>query len=412
MTVKSAPRHAEMRQFSQRDNELIVGDLSLSTLAARVGSTPFYAYDRALVEARVATFRQLMPASLQLHYAVKANPMPAVIQCLAGLTDGLDVASAGEMQLALDCGLAPERISFAGPGKSDSELRRAAAAGVVINLESEGELRRLAVLAEELGCNPKVAVRVNPAFELKASGMQMGGGPKPFGVDQERVPAMLEELGQIGLDFQGFHIFSGSQNLRAEAIIESQNKTLELAINLAEYAPSKLRTLNIGGGLGVPYFPGELPLELDRIAENLDQLIALAKSALPGTELIMELGRYLVAEAGIYVAEVIDRKESRGTTYLVTNGGLHHHLAASGNFGQVIRKNYPVCLGNRLASEELEEVTIVGPLCTPLDILASKVILPKAQPGDLVVVYQSGAYGYSASPHLFLGHPAPQQVLV
>ncbi|MFV0275855.1 MAG: hypothetical protein ACK5HY_01545, partial [Parahaliea sp.] len=265
---------------------------------------------------------------------------------------------------------------------------------------------------DSLGVRPRVAVRVNPAFELKTSGMKMGGGPKPFGVDEERVPHMLEELAGLDLDFQGFHIFAGSQNLRPEAIVEAQAGTLELALRLSAGLPAPPRWINIGGGLGVPYFPGEQPLPLEPVAENLRQICDRAAAELPGATLVMELGRYLVAEAGIYVAEVIDRKESRGEVYLVTNGGLHHHLSASGNFGQVIRKNYPVCLGNRLESDDSERVTVVGPLCTPLDILADKVVLPRAEPGDLVVVFQSGAYGYSASPLGFLSHPLPQQVLV
>jgi diaminopimelate decarboxylase len=223
---------------------------------------------------------------------------------------------------------------------------------------------------------------------------------------------MLTELGKLPLEFMGFHIFSGSQNLRPEAIIEAQSKTFELAFRLADSAPSPVRWLNIGGGLGVPYFPGEQRIELTAIADNLAPLLALSQERLPGAEIVMELGRYFVAESGIYVCEVVDKKVSRGETFLITNGGLHHHLAVSGNFGQVIRKNYPVCIGNRVLSEETEVVSVVGPLCTPLDILADKMALPVAHPGDLFVVFQSGAYGYSASPRDFLSHPHPVEVFL
>jgi diaminopimelate decarboxylase len=322
------------------------------------------------------------------------------------------VASAGELAVALATGTDPRNISFAGPGKSGADLAAAVAAGVIINMESEGEMARIAAIARESGTVPPVAIRINPDFELKTSGMKMGGGPKPFGVDAERVPAMLEALGSLPLDFMGFHIFSGSQNLRPEAIIEAQTKTFQLAFRLAEAAPIPLRWLNIGGGLGVPYFPGEQRLDLAPIAANLEPLLTEAQERLPGAEIVMELGRYLVAEAGIYVCQVVDRKVSRGETFLITNGGLHHHLAASGNFGQVIRKNYPVCIGNRVASPVPEPVSVVGPLCTPLDILADKMALSPAYPGDLVVVFQSGAYGYSASPLDFLSHPHPAQVLL
>jgi diaminopimelate decarboxylase len=362
--------------------------------------------------AQVARLRTALPPGIHLHYAMKANPMPAVVKHLAGLTDGLDVASAGELAVALATGTDPRNISFAGPGKSNSDLEAAVASGVIINMESEGEMARIAALADAAGSRPRVAIRVNPDFELKTSGMKMSGGPKPFGVDAERVPAMLADLADLPLDFMGFHIFSGSQNLRPEAIIEAQSKTFELAFRLADAAPSPVRWLNIGGGLGVPYFPGERRIELGPIADNLAPLIAEASQRLPDAEVVMELGRYLVAEAGIYVCEIVDKKISRGETYLITNGGLHHHLAASGNFGQVIRKNYPTCIGNRVSADATETVSVVGPLCTPLDILADKMELPEAGVGDYVVIFQSGAYGYSASPRDFLSHPHPVEVLL
>jgi diaminopimelate decarboxylase len=331
---------------------------------------------------------------------------------MAGLVDGFDIASGGELRVALDTPMAPELISFAGPGKSDADLTCAIAAGVVLNMESEGEMERVAVIGKRLGLRPRVAVRVNPDFELKSSGMKMGGGPKQFGVDAERVPAMLDRIGALGLDFYGFHIYSGSQNLKAESIQEAHEKTFELAIRLAAHAPSKLRTLNIGGGFGIPYFPGEGRLDLEAVGANLKRLLPDVLRQLPGVQVVIELGRYLVAEAGVYVARVIERKVSRGQVYLVTDGGLHHHLAASGNFGQVIRKNYPAVIGNKVAGGERETVSVVGPLCTPLDLLADQMEMAHAEPGDLVVVFQSGAYGLSASPTAFLSHPGAREALV
>jgi diaminopimelate decarboxylase len=255
-------------------------------------------------------------------------------------------------------------------------------------------------------------VRVNPDFELKSSGMKMGGGPKQFGIDAERVPEALAEIGRRGLGFEGFHIFSGSQNLRAEAICEAQTKALQMARRLAEHAPAPLRTLNLGGGFGIPYFPGEQPLDLRPIGEHLHGVLAEARQAFAGVEVVIELGRYLVGEAGVYVTRVIDRKVSRGEVFLVADGGLHHHLAASGNFGQVIRKNYPATVGTRSEAGGTETASVVGPLCTPLDLLADRMVLPRAEVGDLVVVFQSGAYGFTASPQLFLSHPLPVEVLV
>ena len=409
---KERPTHIPMTQFPVVDGCLQVGGTPLPTLAERVGGTPFYAYDRQLITRRISELRARLPDAIELHYAMKANPMPAVVQHLAGLVDGLDVASAGELQVALDTGTPPSEISFAGPGKRDEELAQALNAGIIINLESFGEMERLARLGEQHGRRPNVAVRVNPDFELKTSGMKMGGGPKVFGVDAELVPEMLDRIRELDLGFQGFHIFTGSQNLRAESLFEAHDKTFDLAYRLADDAPGPLKFLNIGGGLGIPYFPGDQPIDLAAVGERLQGHVDTARNHLGETKLIMELGRYMVGEAGIYVARVVDRKISRGQVYLVTDGGLHHHLSASGNFGQVIRKNYPVAIGNRMDIEATENVTITGPLCTPLDLIADRMDLPRADVGDLVVVFQSGAYGLTASPLGFLSHPSPAETLV
>ena len=409
---RQIPIHAPMNQFAVQDGELVVGGKRLSTLAAQVGQTPFYAYDRALIKARVTELRSVLPPEIQLHYAMKANPMPAVVALMAGLVDGIDVASAGELKVALDAGANPHELSFAGPGKRDTELHQAVAAGVLVNVESFRELAVLAVASQALGLPARVAVRVNPDFELKGSGMKMSGGPKQFGVDAEQVPALLQGMDDCGLAFEGFHLFAGSQNLRAEAICEAQQKSYELALRLAQTAKQPVRFLNLGGGFGIPYFPGEKRLDLVPIGDNLGQLVLRAHTELPQAQLVIELGRYFVGEAGVYVARVIDRKLSRGLVYLVTDGGLHQHLAASGNFGQVVRKNYPVCIGNRMGTCETETASVVGPLCTPLDLLADRMTLPVAQVADLVVVFQSGAYGASASPQRFLSHPECVEVLV
>ena len=401
-----------MTQFPVVDDCLQVGGIPLTELARRLGRTPFYAYDRRLITQRVELLRKHLPAEVHLHYAIKANPMPEVVRHLAALVDGLDVASAGEIRIALASGGNPGVISFAGPGKTDAELAEATAAGIVVNLESEGEMGRIDALGASLGMRPRVAVRVNPDFELKSAGMKMGGGPKQFGVDAERVPAMLTRIGQMHLDFQGFHIFCGAQNLRAGAIQEAQKKTIELALQLAGNAPAPVRVLNIGGGFGIPYFPGEQALDIAAVGTNLAQLLPQVRKRLPQAQVVVELGRYFVGEAGIYVCRIIDRKVSRGHVFLITDGGLHHHLSASGNFGQVIRKNYPVVVGNKVAGREREIASVVGPLCTPLDLLADNMEMAKADVGDLIVVFQSGAYGLTASPTAFLSHLAPAEVLV
>ena len=399
--------------FGVVDGQLAVGGLPLERLAARVGSTPFFAYDRGLLTDRVRLLRSSLPSDIDLSYAMKANPMPAVVQHLCGLVDSIDVASAFEMQCALNSAMSPSRVSFAGPGKTTAEICQAVAAGVMIEMESSTEARRVVETGEQLGIRPRVAIRVNPDFTVKGSGMRMGGGPQQFGMDAKQVPALLRDLAGLDVDVLGFHVFAGSQNLHADVITEAQQRTVDLVLGLSESARDPVRYLNLGGGFGIPYFDKDEPLELARIGDSLESLMAQQiRPRLPEARTVIELGRYIVGECGVYVTRVVDKKESRGHSYLIVDGGMHHQLAASGNFGQVIRRNYPIAIGNRMGEGPTSHVTVVGCLCTPLDLLGDNVELPTAAIGDLVVLFQAGAYGLTASPTAFLGHPAPAEVLV
>ena len=390
-----------------------IAGIPLELLAERAGGTPFFAYDRSRLSERIELLRSALPAGIELSYAVKANPIPAVVQHLAALVDSFDVASAAEMRVALDTPMPADHVSFAGPGKTPAELTQAIAAGVTIEMESETEAERVAMIGERLGVRPRVAVRVNPDFQIKGSGMRMGGGPQQFGVDAERVPALLQRLARLDLEVLGFHIFAGSQNLNADILCDAQRKTVGLALSLAEAAPAPVRYLNLGGGFGIPYFDRDQPLDLAAIGSNLQQLLAEEiRSSLPDARVVVELGRYIVGECGFYVTRVVDRKDSRGKTFLVVDGGMHHQLAASGNFGQVIRRNYPVAIGGRTEDDATETVSVVGCLCTPLDLLADDATLPRSDVGDLVVVFQAGAYGLTASPTAFLSHPSPVEMLL
>jgi len=405
--------HPTVAAFGRTDGRLTVGGVPADRLAERAGRTPYFAYDRALLTDRIGLLRATLPDGIQLSYAVKANPMPAVVQHLSGLVDSFDVASAAEMHVALDTPTSAQRISFAGPGKTDAELRQAVAAGVTIEMESETEAERIAAIGEVLGIRPRVAVRVNPDFAVKGSGMRMSGGPQQFGVDSERVPALLKQLGDTDLEFLGFHVFAGSQNLRAESLCEAQRLTVDLVLRLADEAPAPVRYLNLGGGFGIPYLERDQPLDLPAVGANLAELMSeRVRPRLPEARVVVELGRYIVGECGVYVTRVVDRKQSRGKTFLVVDGGLHHQLAASGNFGQVIRRNYPLAVATHFGEEPTETVTVVGSLCTPLDLLGDSVNLPRADVGDLIVLFQAGAYGLTASPSAFLSHPPAAELLV
>ena len=396
--------------FPVDGNDMLIGGMPVRLLAERMGSTPFYAYDRALMSARVTELRAALPKDVRLHYAMKCNPMPDVVAHFVPIVDGVDVASANEMDVALAAGA--KHVSFAGPGKSNDDIERAVAAGIVLNIESERELRAAVKAGETLGKTPRIALRVNPSFELKASGMKMGGVPSQFGIDAERAPEVLRDIEASRVSFEGFHIFAGSQNLRAESLIETQAKTLALVMELAAATRMKVKLANIGGGFGIPYAPGDKRLDIAPIGKALDHAMEAFRAHMPETEVAIELGRYLAGEAGVYICRVIDKKLSRGQVFLITDGGLHHHLAASGNFGQVIRRNYPVVAPAHMASAERETAHVVGPLCTPLDLLGSAVDLPRLDVGDLVAVMQSGAYGLTASPTAFLSHPRPGEILV
>lgn len=392
--------------------ELAIGGKTASALVAEAGRTPLFVYSRAHLDARVAQLRAALPARVGVNFAVKANPHLAVIGHMAPLVDGFDIASSGELALCMAVGIDPARISFAGPGKRDDELEAAIAAGVTLNCESEGEASRSLAIGQRLGKAPRIAIRVNPSFEMKGSGMKMGGGAKQFGVDAERVPDLARFVIGEGAEWRGLHIFTGSQTLSADAIIEAQANVLDLAAQLADDIGHGLPKLNMGGGLGIPYFPGDEPVDLAKVGAALAGRLEQLPPVLADTALCIELGRYLVGEAGVYLTRVIDRKVSHGVTYLVTDGGLHHQLAASGNFGTVVRRNYPSAIATRYGEEPVEEVNIVGCLCTPLDRLADAAMMPRADVGDLVAVFCAGAYGASASPSAFLGHGPAAELLV
>ena len=398
--------------FSAIDGELAIGGRKASDLADEARETPLFVYSREMLDQRMADLRTAMPDRLSIHYAMKANPFSPLLEHMADLVDGLDVASGGELQMARDAGFLPREISFAGPGKRDEELFAAVKAGVTLNLESANEARRALEAGTALGIAPRLAIRVNPDFELRGSGMKMGGGAKPFGIDQSQVSALAREIIAAGANWRGFHIFTGSQALDAEAIIETQANVLELAAQLSEESGAILPHLNMGGGFGIPYFDKDKPLDIGHVGEALSERFSNLPDILQETEFAIELGRFLVGEAGVYLTRIVDRKESHGVTYLVTDGGMHHQLAASGNFGTVVRRNYPAAIATHFDAEAVEEVNVVGCLCTPLDRLADAALMPRADVGDLVAIFCAGAYGASASPSAFLGQGPAREMLV
>jgi diaminopimelate decarboxylase len=383
--------------------------LPLDELLARAGSTPFYAIDIAAVRDRIAGLRALLPADLQLCYAVKANPLPALLRAIAQSLDGADVSSAGELVRALDAGFRADSLGFTGPGKRDDELRQAILAGARICAESTGEIGRIAALSEQLGQAARVALRANPDFTVDTSRVRMSGDSF-FGMDSALLPAAIAQLRHAGLEFAGLHYYCASRMLDAATVRALHAHCAEEALRICDAADLALPWLNLGGGFGVPVAKDESPLDMASVGDHLRALSDMLKRACPGIVLALEPGRYLVAEAGHYICRVIDRKTTRGRTWLIVDGGAHQHLHATLQPDRSEPAAFPMTLHPSVPGER-EIVSIAGPLCAPFDIFARDIELPRASPGDLLVVHCSGAYGASASPLHFLGHPSPAEIV-
>lgn len=396
-------------------DELLFGSNPVSELAELV-STPFYAYSGDAVVQRIQRLREALGSDTEIFYSLKANPSLGLCQVIASEGVGAELASIGELLLAKKAGFAPENIIFAGPAKTEEELEASIAMGIsAINAESEGEIERIAEIAERLGVQANVAFRVNPNASLKGAQMRMGGGPQQFGIDEEMLPAVVERFaGNPNIRFTGVHVYAGTQMTDPEAILANCRNTLQLGRSVSERLEQPLRELDFGGGFAVPYFENSNDFDLDTFAAGYRELIAEAKNdpAFEGTRFIIELGRYLVGEAGVYVTRVVDVKWSRGKKFIVTDGGMNHHITATGNFGQVFRKSYPMAALTNLTGATEDPAAVVGPCCTPLDIFGNNLELPEVAVGDLIGVFYSGAYGYSASSLAFLSHPTPAEVLV
>jgi len=405
--------NAILKYFKITKGILTVGGKTFREIAQEVG-TPFYVYDLNIAKRKFQMLRQALPPRIKIHYAIKANPHPDVIVCLNTVVDGFDVASGGELQKAIQAGVDPSFIGFAGPGKSVNEIEAACHAGIgSLNAESLDEIEKADMIAARLGKPLNVSLRVNPAYELAGSGMRMGGGAKQFGIDQENIPDILSGFRQWkNLSFKGFHIFAGSQNLKADLILQAFEKAVEALVSFLPYCPEKPSMVNLGGGFGIPYYASDSELDIGYVAAGLARILEKEQKTFENMEIIIETGRYLVGECGVYVSRINEIKRSRGETFLITNGGLHHHLAASGNFGQVIKRPFPVIFPEKLDTPPDRKAHIVGPLCTPLDTFGSSVPVPEPEVNDLVGILASGAYGYTASPLNFLSHPVPVEVII
>jgi diaminopimelate decarboxylase len=407
---------AGVRQyFALAASEFHVGSVPVSELAGRYG-TPLFLYDRAVADTKLALLQKTLPPRFEIYYSVKANPNPAIVGHFVSRGCGLEIASSGELTVAREVGCSAERIVFAGPGKTDLELEAGVRSGIgEVHVESVNEIHRLAAVCKRLNSRARVSLRVNPTGDSQGGAMRMGGKPAPFGIDEEKLEGVLPILAaQADLDFRGIHMYAGTQILDYSVLAHQYRRCLEIARRVASQIDRPLHTVDFGGGLGVPYFENENELDMTALRRELSAISdeISRDPVFERTRFLVEPGRYLVSEAGVYVTRVIDIKESRGKKYVIADGGMHHHLAASGNLGQTIKRNYPIAILNKLNHSPAEAVDVVGPLCTPLDTIGRAVHLPTVEIGDLVGIFQSGAYARTASPLGFLSHPTPPEVLV
>jgi diaminopimelate decarboxylase len=397
-----------------KGGEFAPDGIPISEIAREYG-TPFYLYHANMISDRVRRVREAL--GTEVAYSLKANPNLAVCSLIARAGAGGEVASSGELVVARAAGFAPEDIVFAGPAKTDEELRMSVDEGIhAVNVESLGEIERLAAIAEEAGKRIGVGLRINPAAQLMGSGMRMGGTVGQFGIDQaDLAEAVSKVLSHESLVLRGVHVYTATQVFEVDPLLEHCRSIFEIALEAADHAGHALEMIDFGGGFGVPYFEKTSEFELDRFGEGLREIVAnyRADPRLEGCRFLFELGRYLVADAGVYVTRVVDVKETRGKTFAVTDGGMNHHLTATGNMGQVFRKAYPLLNLTRMDGAVPDGgVAVAGPCCTPLDSFGNNIPLAEPEVGDLIGVFYSGAYGYSASNLGFLSHPTPAEVLL
>lgn len=390
-----------------------VSSEEFAALAEQYG-TPFYLYDADEINRRIRHVRAQCADLVRVYYAVKTNPNLELLRSIRPQADGLDVSSSGEVEQAVLAGFDPDNLSFAGPAKTKAELEMAVAAGVgCISVESMRELRDCVQVARRAGVRANVALRVNPLQANRAFGLKMAGRAVQFGIDEEALPEAENFVSAHGeeLAFRGIHVYAGSQCFEPEGIIEGVRNTLRIAREMEARSGLVCTRINLGGGFGVVH--GEVNRELD-VAGLATGLVPVCREFLATSrvrpELIIELGRYLAADAGIYVTRVVNTKSSRGKQFYACDGGLHHHLAAAGTFGAALRSNFALRnLSNPNA--EITTCNICGPSCNPTDLLGVDVQLPEPSEGDLLGVMKSGSYGLTASPILFLGHQTPAELV-
>lgn len=388
--------------LEKQEGDYIFDGVSLKNIAQDYG-TPCFIYSANSIRNSYNLLRKSLPENMKIFYSMKANTNLSIIKILNELGAGMEIASKGELAVCKELGIAGDKIIFAGPGKGDEELREAIEYGIYsINVESLNEMKRVNDIAKDIGKVQRINFRINPDTELSGD-ITMGGGPMKFGFDEERIPEISKALqGLENVSLKGVHVFSATQLLNPEKVIENIRLALRIAKKCGEFFD--VEDIDIGTGLGIPYSKEDSDIDLSNLREKILKLLDEFGSG--EKNFIMETGRFLVGSSGIYVSEVLDKKESRGKNFVIVRGGINHFLRPA-----LIGKNHEV-ISVTSKENESEKVDIGGQLCTSLDFIATDVNLKKVSVGDLVGVLQAGAYGYSESMPLFLSHPLAKEILV
>jgi diaminopimelate decarboxylase len=389
-------------EFFIRDGRFVADGVALEEIAGK-HPTPLYVYSAAAVRTKYRLLKDRFP-SFDICYSLKANPNPAVCEVLVRVGAGAEVSSAAELATALAAGFARDSIVYVAPVKVPADIERALTSGIhAIVVDSAQELEIIEQQAARLGRSARVLLRINTKETQPEAKEIMVGGPSKFGFDEERVVAELAGLKLERARIAGIQVYSASQVLDNVWLGTHIEYVLKLARRLSRELGFRLETVDFGGGFGVPQSEGDTELDLAGLAEAVAAPLGEFRAENPNCRLLFESGRYLAAEAGVFVTRIVRVKESRGRVFAICDGGMNAFSRPV-----FMRIQHPVRLLNRLDEQATAQVDVCGPICTPLDCIARDAYLPMPKAGDLVGLVNAGAYGYTMSLLHFMsrGHPA------
>lgn len=374
--------------------------------------SPMYLYDGGIIKNQYAKLKECLPEQFEIFFSMKANPLLGICQLMRSLGSRIEVASEGELHTALAAGFPAQDIIFTSPGKTVEELSYAIDEEIYsINVESFEELEIIQKIALEKSKRVNVSIRINPDYDALGAGIKMSGGATQFGIDYKQVMDGINALVHLpNINIIGIHVYMGTQMLNADNIVSTMEKTFEMALKICEKTGINLKFLDLGGGFGIPYFKNDQQLDLEAMKSGINRIWNQYCNKFRDVRIAVESGRFLVAESGRFLTKVLYCKKTKDQTFIVCDGGSNFH-ANSAFLGRYIRNNFSMTILGK-ENETVFVTNVVGPLCTPTDVIGQKVMLPEAEPGDILTVEKSGAYGLTNSPVLFLSHPQPAEVLV